>query len=153
MSQLANTPVSFHYPYSAFQLRQREELKRFITRLFLREKSKLHSLSYIFCSDDYLLGINQSFLKHDTYTDIITFPLSAKGEPISGEIYISVERVKENAQTFQSSFNRELHRVIFHGALHLCGYKDKTKAEAGLMRSKEEEYLNRYFVPRGTHQV
>jgi probable rRNA maturation factor len=153
MKQAAPSPIQFHYPYNTFSFTKREALKRFLVGLFKREKVRLQGLTYVFCSDEYLLGINQSFLQHDTYTDIVTFPLSGKGEPVLGEIYISVERVRENAQTFGTGFNRELHRVIFHGALHLCGYKDKSKAEASLMRLKEDEYLSRYFVPRGTREV
>ena len=103
-------------------------------------------MNYIFCSDEYLLEVNNNFLQHDFYTDIITFDLSlSKTSPTIGEIYISVDRVKENAITHKTSFELELHRVIFHGALHLCGYKDKTKKDALLMRDKEEDCLSMYF--------
>ena len=145
--------IQFHYPYSDFTFRNRTALKQFLIALFKKEKVQLEGLTYVFCSDSYLLDINKTFLKHDTYTDIVTFPLSAEGAPVLGEIYISVERVKENAQTFKTNFTQELNRVIFHGALHLCGYKDKTKVEASLMRQKEDEYLGRFLVPRGTGEV
>lgn len=102
-------------------------------------------LSYVFCTDEYLLTINRDFLQHDYYTDIITFELSEPGQPVMGEIYISIDRVRDNAKIHQESFQRELHRVIFHGALHLCGYRDKTKKEQEEMRRKENEYLKRYF--------
>ena len=105
----------------------------------------MDEIHYIFCSDDYLLEINRQYLQHDYYTDIITFGLSNPGQPINAEIYISVDRVKDNALEFKTSLKRELHRVIFHGALHLCGYKDKKKADAALMKKMEENYLNRYF--------
>jgi rRNA maturation RNase YbeY len=126
-------------------LRDREKLKKFIEKLFLREKRNLNSLIYIFCSDEYLLGINKEFLKHDFFTDIITFELSSFGTETEAEVYISADRVKYNAVQFRNSYTKELHRVIFHGALHLCGYKDKTKKETVLMRFKEEEYLLKYF--------
>lgn len=95
--------------------------------------------------------MNKQYLNHDTLTDIITFELSPKETPLTSDIYISIDRIKENAKDFHTSFTNELHRVIFHGALHLSGYKDKTKEQAQLMRSKEEEYLKKYLVPRGTH--
>jgi probable rRNA maturation factor len=103
-------------------------------------------LSYIFCTDEYLLEINKQFLNHDTFTDIITFDLSETSDTIEGEIYISTERVAENATVFQTSYNRELHRVIFHGALHLCGYRDKKKGEKEEMRRQEEAALKLYGV-------
>lgn len=126
-------------------LKNRTRLKAFITELFRREEQGLTNLQYVFCTDEYLLQINQEFLQHDTYTDIVTFELSANPEVTEGEIYISIDRVKENAENFGVSENYELHRVIFHGALHLCGYKDKTKKDEALMREKEDEYLQLYF--------
>ncbi len=126
-------------------LKNRTRLKGFVEELFEREEQGLHNLQYVFCTDEYLLQINQEFLQHDTYTDIVTFELSDDPEVTEGEIYISIDRVKENAALFGVTINYELHRVIFHGALHLCGYKDKTKKEEQLMREKEDEYLKRYF--------
>jgi probable rRNA maturation factor len=126
-------------------LKDRKKLRLFIENLFVIEKKKLGNLVYIFCSDKHLLGINIEFLKHDFYTDIITFNMSKSKTEIEGEVYISVERIKENAKQEGVSFNEELHRVVFHGALHLCGYKDKKKAEALKMRSLEEKYLTMYF--------
>jgi rRNA maturation RNase YbeY len=99
----------------------------------------------VFCSDRELLKINRTFLKHDFYTDIITFDLS-ESKTIQGEIYISVDRVRDNARKLETTFNSELHRVIFHGALHLCGYKDKDKQSRLKMRVREEYYLNQYFI-------
>ncbi|MEP6749426.1 MAG: rRNA maturation RNase YbeY [Bacteroidota bacterium] len=110
-----------------------------------REKTGIASLNYIFCSDKYLLEINKSFLQHDYYTDIITFNLAAKNTPVEGEIYISLDRVRENSKELNEYSSRELHRVIFHGVLHLCGYGDKTPKEAQVMRQKEDFYLNAYF--------
>jgi rRNA maturation RNase YbeY len=122
-------------------LRDRTRLKRFLASLFKKEGKQLDELQYIFCSDDYLLDINRQYLYHDFYTDIITFDLSEKGQSINAEIYISVDRVRENAREFGSSLRQELRRVIFHGALHLCGYKDKTSAQEKEMRKMEEKYL------------
>lgn len=136
--------VSFHFSEKV-SLSNRTDLKAFIIDLFRKEKKKLGELSYVFCSDAYLLDINKQYLKHNYYTDIITFDLSVVPGLISGEIYISVDRVKDNAQNFNASFKEELHRVIFHGALHLCGYRDKTEAEEILMRKMEDKYLRRYF--------
>lgn len=116
-----------------------------MVNLFKREKQALEQLNYIFCTDEYLLTINRDFLQHDYYTDIISFELSEPGLPSLGEIYISIDRVRENAAIHNESFQRELHRVIFHGALHLCGYRDKTKKDALLMREKEDENLGLYF--------
>lgn len=119
-------------------------------QLFKEEHIALERLDYVFCTDSYLLELNRTHLNHDTYTDIITFPLSAPNDPVISDIYISIDRVKENAATLNNPFAKELYRVIFHGALHLCGFKDKTKKEKQLMREKEEFYLGSYFVPRET---
>lgn len=127
------------------RLKERTKLKAFLKDLFLREGQGLKGLHYIFCSDEYLLTINQEFLQHDTYTDIVTFELSEDPEVTEGEIYISTDRVLENAKQFGVTEEYELHRVIFHGALHLCGYKDKSKKEEILMREKEDENLRLYF--------
>lgn len=123
----------------------RNKLKRAIMLLFKKENKSLASLNYIFCNDKRLLDINQQYLKHDYYTDIITFNLSEDDNKITGEIYISVDRVKENARLLGLSTVSELHRVIFHGALHLCGYKDKTMREKTKMRRKEEYYLSKHL--------
>lgn len=126
-------------------LKNRTKLKTFIKDLFAREGQGLRNLQYVFCTDEYLLEINQEFLQHDTLTDIVTFELGEDPEVTEGEIYISVDRVIENASKFNVTEEHELHRVIFHGALHLCGYKDKTKDQSALMRKKENECLELYF--------
>lgn len=143
MNATAASPVSFFSEYPV-TLRHRRLLKQFIVRLFRSEGKKLEHLNYIFCSDEKVLEINKTYLKHDYYTDIITFELQPKGEPVEGDIFISVERVKDNAQQLLQTQTRELHRVIFHGALHLCGYRDKTAKEEKLMRAKEDHYLDKY---------
>jgi len=128
----------------ASRLLHKTKLKVQIEQLFKKERVLLDSLNYIFCSDEYLLQINREFLKHDFYTDIITFDLSEKTGAVIGEVYISLDRVKENAATLGTIFNEELLRVLFHGALHLCGYRDKKKADIEEMRKKEEQYLRLY---------
>ena len=137
--------VQFYFLDRKPTLKDRTRLKLFIEKLFLIEKKKLGNLSYIFCSDNHLLGINKDFLKHDFYTDVITFDLSQSKNVITGEVYVSIDRIKDNAKKLGVSFKEEMHRVIFHGALHLCGYKDKTKANEQQMRSSENKYLKQYF--------
>jgi len=139
-----NPTIQFNF-LKPISLGERTGLKRFLASLFRKEKIPMAELRYIFCSDDYLLEINRQFLQHDYYTDIITFNLAEKGHPINGEIYISVDRVRENARDFASPVRKELHRVIFHGALHLCGYRDKTNKEKLEMRNKEDRALESYF--------
>jgi rRNA maturation RNase YbeY len=137
--------VQFYFLDRKPALKERTRLKLFIEKLFTKEKKKLGNLSYIFCSDEHLLSINRDFLKHDFYTDVITFDLSSSKTETEGEIYVSVDRIKDNAKQLGVSFKEELHRVVFHGALHLCGYKDKKKADILTMRQKEEAYLRSYF--------
>ncbi len=108
-----------------------------------KEGFVIDELNYIFCSDDYLLSLNQRFLSHDEYTDIITFDHSFNKKQISAEIFISIKRVKENAKTFKTTFQNELHRVMIHGVLHLTGYKDKTKKQQQAIRKKEDYYLRK----------
>jgi len=138
--------VTFHYADRQLPLNDKKNLRSFIElNLFTNENIALEQLRYIFCSDEYLLVINKQFLNHDDYTDIITFDLSEQGgNGIIGEVYISIDRVKENAATLQNAQNDEVLRVIFHGALHLCGYKDKKPSDSKLMREKENLYIDRY---------
>lgn len=142
----AQKKVRFHFLTEGFTLRNRGRLKQFLLELCRKEGQRVEAINYIFCDDQYLVEINKTYLKHDTYTDIVTFQLSAKNEALLADIYISIERVKENAGNFNVSLRSELHRVIFHGALHLCGYKDKNKAQATEMRKKENEWLEKYFL-------
>ncbi|WP_336514785.1 rRNA maturation RNase YbeY [Pollutibacter soli] len=136
--------IQFNYLIPVPELLHRRELKSFLKKMASSEKYSLISLQVIFCNDDYLLKMNQEFLGHDYYTDIITFPLSKPGEPIEAELYISVDRTRDNASALGVSRSRELHRVIFHGLLHLLGYKDKLKTDQDTMRVKEDFYLARY---------
>lgn len=140
----SKSKVCFFFEHRDFSLVNRTRLKAFIESIFIKEKKKLGSLNYIFCSDKRLLKINQQFLHHDYYTDIITFDLS-QSSFIQAEIYISTERVRDNAKKLNISFKSELHRVIFHGSLHLCGYGDKTRLKMKEMRKKENYYLSSYF--------
>ena len=111
--------------------------------LILSENKKLGDINYIFCDDDYLLKVNQDYLDHDYYTDIITFDY-VKGKTISGDIFVSLPRILDNASTLSQDSEKEFRRVLAHGLLHLCGYKDKTEEEESTMRQKEDFYINRY---------
>jgi len=123
-----------------FDLKDQKKVSEWITSTIHKENCKLEEISYIFCDDKYLLDLNINYLDHDTLTDIISFDYSV-GKIISGDIFISIERVKENAENFKVDFKNELHRVIIHGILHYCGYKDKTEDEKKEMRYKEDYYL------------
>ncbi len=125
-------------------LLEKRKLGSFLKKMIKIYTNKKCDLNYIFCSDDYLIQLNKQFLKHNTFTDIITFNLSEKEDMIKGEIYISTERVAENAKNFKSSYSNELHRVIIHGVLHLCGFEDKSKKEKEQMRLLENENLKLY---------
>ena len=129
----------------AFAPKQKNILRQWIFDVTHIHHCKIEQIDFIFCSDEYLLNMNQQYLAHDTFTDIITFdytePSKAVSKAIIGEIYISIERVKENAKTFKTSYVNELHRVIIHGVLHLCGFKDKKAAEQVEMRAQEDRAL------------
>ncbi|MEO5905210.1 MAG: rRNA maturation RNase YbeY [Saprospiraceae bacterium] len=124
-----------------FELVNQPAIAAWLTDAIDAEGYELNRIDYIFCSDDYLLGINKTHLEHDEYTDIITFPL--EDNPIVGEIYISIDRVGENAAAFNIGFENELHRVMIHGVLHLCGYDDHEDEDVVEIRAKEEDYLTR----------
>ena len=124
------------------------QLKSFLKSLVLSEGFVLGDVAIVLCSDDYLLKVNQDFLNHDYYTDIITFDYCENGT-INGDLLISTDRVLENSINEKTNFSDELHRVVFHGMLHLCGFKDKSKKDIEMMRFKESYYLN-LFVPRET---
>jgi len=136
--------IHFYFLKKCNSLKNRTILKAFLLKLLKKEGVKFKSLNYIFCSDAYLLDINKRFLNHDYYTDILTFVFSKANDPVDGEIYISLDRVKENSKTYKSSFTYELHRVVFHGVLHLSGYSDNGHKNAAIMRNMEEKYLSLY---------
>jgi rRNA maturation RNase YbeY len=143
MNQTSGNSIHFFFENVPPNLKNRKNLKRFLGILFKNEGKKLNDLVYIFCTDQALLKINKKYLDHDFYTDIITFNVSSSTS-ISGNIYISTDRVRENARTYQVSFQKELCRVIFHGALHLCGYDDKSLRQKKIMTKREDYYLKLY---------
>jgi len=136
--------ISFNNHGILSNLKDKLLLKTFLASIFAREKTVFKSVSYIFCTDEYLLKLNQKYLNHDTLTDILTFTLSGSSLPIVSEIYISVERVKENASELNVPYESELRRVMIHGILHLCGYEDLSSADKSEMRLKEDYYLSKY---------
>ena len=132
-----------HFNYETdFTLSNEDAVAHWITKSIHAEEKILGQINYILCNDDYLHNINLQFLNHDTLTDIISFDYS-KGKTISGDIFISIDRVKDNAKVFKTAFKDELHRVIIHGILHFCGYKDKTPSEKQNMRHKEDFYISK----------
>jgi probable rRNA maturation factor len=133
--------INFFSEDTEYILKNKLQLKRWIKDTIKAEGYRLNELNYILCSDAYLLQINQQYLNHDTYTDIVTFDNSEKPGTITGDVFISVDRTQENAQTFKVSAETELHRVMIHGALHLLGYLDKKPADKKLMTEKENQYL------------
>lgn len=134
--------ITFNNHDIQFSLKDKLFIKSFLARVFAEEGVTFKSVSYVFCTDQFLLKLNQEYLNHDTLTDILTFTLSNSSLPIVSEIYISVERVTENAENLKESFTTELYRVMIHGILHLCGYNDHTKPEKAIMRKKEDDYLS-----------
>ena len=136
--------ISFNYE-SDFILEQEPVYASWIETIILSENKTLGEISYVFCDDAYLHNINMQYLNHDTLTDIISFDYT-EGDIISGDIFVSIERVKDNAIDFKVSFEEELKRVLAHGVLHYCGYKDKTNTDATLMRTKENEKIKLFHV-------
>jgi probable rRNA maturation factor len=128
-------------------LKNVRRLKQFIELIFKKERRPIDYINYIFCSDKDLLSLNRTFLDHDFYTDVITFDLSSGKKKVSAEIYISLDRVRDNAKQMGVPLKSEIHRVIFHGALHLCGYNDKSKGDLAVMRKEEQKLLSKYFNP------
>lgn len=133
--------ISFNYE-TDFNLDQEDNVSKWISKTINEENCKEGEINYIFCSDEYLHKINLDFLNHDTFTDIISFDYSV-GKELHGDIYISVDRVMENAAEYNVTFEDEMARVMIHGILHYCGYKDKSESDEKLMRSKEDYYLAR----------
>lgn len=136
--------IYFNYE-GDFTLENEEQVADWIERIIESEDKELGEISYIFCDDEYLHKINVEYLDHDTLTDIISFDYT-EGDIISGDIFISIERVQDNANDFNVPFETELKRVLAHGVLHYCGYKDKSEADEQLMRAKEEEKMAMFHV-------
>lgn len=136
--------INFNYE-NEFNLDNEEVISNWLSQVILSETKKEGEINYIFCDDEYLLRINLEYLNHDTLTDIISFDYTV-GNEINGDIFISVERVQDNANDFEVSFEEELRRVLVHGVLHYCGYKDKSEEDEVLMRAKEDEKLAMFHV-------
>ena len=132
--------ISFQTQDIKLVLKEKNKIRSWIVDSIKNEGKKMGDIAYIFCSDEYLLGINQQYLHHDDYTDIITFDYT-EGERISGDIFISVERIVENSSQLKTPHEEELHRVMIHGVMHLCGYKDKRPKDRAQMTVKENQYL------------
>ncbi|TSD64736.1 rRNA maturation RNase YbeY [Inquilinus sp. KBS0705] len=135
--------IQFFEEDVTFKLKNKTAVRKWIADTIIAEGYKLSELTYVFCSDAYLLDMNRQYLDHDTYTDIITFDNSEEDGIIVGDIFISAERIKENAAKFEVTETQEMHRVMIHGALHLLGYKDKTAADKKKMTLKEDFYLGK----------
>ena len=136
--------IDFHFELEV-EINNKSELSDWITRIISSEGCELGQLDFVFCDDEKLLSINQEYLDHDTYTDIITFDYT-QGSVLAGDIFISIDRVRENAKEFKVSFFEELLRVMSHGVLHLAGYTDKSDEEKKLMRKKEDEKIKMFHV-------
>ena len=136
--------IDYNYE-TDFELSDEAAISEWISKVILSENMSEGEINFIFCDDDYLLEINKQHLNHDTLTDVISFDYSL-GNELSGDIFISVERVIDNANDFKVSFTEELNRVMIHGILHYCGYKDKTEEDEQLMRNKEDEKLKLFHV-------
>jgi rRNA maturation RNase YbeY len=136
--------ISFNYEID-FNLENESEYSSWISNVIISESKNEGEINYVFCDDDYLLELNQEYLRHDTLTDIISFDYSI-GNELHGDVFISVERVRENAEEFNVSFLEELKRVMAHGVLHYCGYKDKNVKDEFIMRQKEEEKMAMFHV-------
>ena len=143
MPSLSMPKIYFFFQDIKLSIPNKKKLMEFIELIFKKESKNLDSINYVFCSDEFLLEINRQFLGRSYYTDVISFDLSEIRNKIQGEIYISIPRVRENAKIFKTSFKSELYRVIFHGVLHLCGYKDKSRLEIEKMKRMENFYLKK----------
>jgi rRNA maturation RNase YbeY len=133
------------YSENDFEFQEEKSFDTWIRKVISSEEKQLGEINYIFCDDHYLYKINLKFLDHDTYTDIISFD-NSEGDELNGDIFISTDRVTENAKEYNVDFSEELKRVVIHGILHLCGYPDKTESEAALMRQKEDEKIALFHV-------
>ena len=136
--------ISFNYE-TEFELPNEDQLSNWLSQVILSENKKEGDINYIFCDDEYLLNLNEQYLDHDTLTDIISFDYTV-GNELHGDIFISIERVRENAQDFHVTFDEELKRVLAHGILHYCGFKDKSEEDEQLMRQKEDEKIKMFHV-------
>ena len=134
--------ISFNYE-TDFELHNEKDFVNWLSAVISSENKKEGEINYIFCDDDYLLEINQNYLDHDTLTDIISFDYSV-GNELNGDVFVSIQRVRENATEYKVTFQEEIQRVLVHGILHYCGYKDKTESDELVMRAKEEEKMKMF---------
>lgn len=144
MTEESQDQINFHYEDIDFSIKESNLFHEWLTQIISVNKVELEVINYIFCSDDYLLNINRTYLNHDYYTDIISFPYREAPEPIQGDVFISIDRVRENANINQVNFENELLRVMAHGLLHFIGYTDKSEEEQAIMRKKEDEMMALY---------
>ena len=133
--------IQFFSEGISFQLQKKPRIRKWLKDVILNEKRKVGTINVVFCNDELLLKLNKTYLKHKTYTDILTFPCLEKTKAISGDIFISIIRIQENSRKFDQTFDQELCRVMVHGILHLIGYNDKTKSQKIEMSAKEDHYL------------
>ena len=148
MKREINKRIRFFPSGVKFSFRDRKKFKHFIDLIILREGKKIEIVNFVFCTDLQLRNLNKKFLNHDYFTDILTFDLSENKKLIIADIYVSVNRINDNSKKFHISFTKELHRIMIHGLLHLCGYKDKKKIEKSQIRLTEDKYLSLYFSKR-----
>jgi probable rRNA maturation factor len=144
-----NSPIQFFSEGIPFTLKNKPKIRKWLNVVIREEKKIPWYINFIFCNDGYLLELNKTYLKHDTLTDIITFPYPDDPDTVSGDIFISIERVRENADEFRQDFETELQRVMVHGVLHLIGYSDHGKKEKKIMTEREDYHLEK-FHPRGS---
>ena len=141
MSVTTDHSIEFFEADIDYQLDRPDDIRQWLTNLVSEEKCGIEKIQYIFCTDEYLLGINKQYLNHDYYTDIITFPFTNSLTAIQSDIYVSIDRVVDNAKSYDVSTSQELYRVMAHGVLHLCGYSDASDSDKKTMRAKEDHYL------------
>ncbi|MES1222848.1 MAG: rRNA maturation RNase YbeY, partial [Bacteroidota bacterium] len=142
--------IRFFFLSKSITIRNRKKLKAFMIKLLRKEGKRPGNINFIFCSDEYLLDINRNYLNHNYYTDIITFDLSSNPASLEAEIYISTDRVRDNARSMNTTITEEIHRVMFHGLLHLSGYRDKNRKDLKIMREREGHYISKYKNVRST---
>ena len=142
--------IYFHELNIKSSLLHRSDLKTFLLAVFKKEKKRVERVDIIFCRDEYLLSLNKSFLNHNYNTDTLSFLLSEARQSINGELYLSIDRIRINAKDLNIPYQNELHRVIIHSCLHLCGYEDRPKTSALKMEERQEKYLNQWIVSRET---